>query len=69
MFGRKKTKIEYDPAVSEPAVKRSICTGETTVGFIEIQTGKFHDLKLVTSQEEIDDFMRQTGVESIRTIY
>ncbi|MBR2524335.1 MAG: aspartate dehydrogenase [Clostridiales bacterium] len=69
MFGRKKSKIEYDPAVSEPAVKRSICTGETTVGFIDIQTGKFHDLKLVTSQEEIDDFMRQTGVENIKTVY
>ena len=68
MFGHKK-KITYDPETMEPAVKKSICTGETTVGFVEISTGRYHDLKLVSSQAEIDEFMRQTGVDSIKTIY
>jgi len=68
MFGHKK-KITYDPEKMEPVVKKSICTGETTVGFVEISTGKYHDLRLVTGQPDIDEFMRETGVDSIKTIY
>ena len=40
LFG-KKQKIAFDPAKQEPAVRKSICTGEMTVGFIDKETGKF----------------------------
>lgn len=61
-------KIAYDPKTQEPAVRRSICTGEMTVGFIDKASGKFHDLMLVDSQG-LKDFRRQVGADEIRTIY
>ena len=60
--------LPYDPALQEPAVRKSICTGEMTVGFIDKQTGKFHDLMLVNRQG-LEDFKRQVGVEEIKEIY
>lgn len=67
---RKKTflRFAYDPNTQEPAVRRSICTGEMTVGFIDKATGKFHDLMMVDSQG-LEDFCRQVGVTEIKTIY
>lgn len=66
---RKPKKIDYDPEHQEPAVRKSICTGEMTVGFVDLATGKFSDYKLVTSQAEIDEFKRQVGTDKIRTVY
>ena len=69
MTMRKAKKIDYDPTRQEPAVRKSICTGEMTVGFLDLSTGRFIDYKLVTSQSEIDEFMRQVGTDKIRTVY
>jgi len=60
--------ISYDPETQEPAVRRSICTGEMTVGYIDKATGKFHDLMMVDAQG-LEEFRRQVGAEEIRTIY
>ena len=60
--------VSFDPQKQEPAVRRSICTGEMTVGFIDKATGKFHDLMMVDSQG-LEEFRRQVGAEEIRTIY
>ena len=42
-FFKKKTlpPLPYDPETQEPAVRRSICTGEMTVGFIDKATVPF----------------------------
>ena len=58
----------FDPAAQEPAVRKSICTGEMTVGYIDKATGKFHDLMMV-DREGLEAFRRQTGVETLREIY
>ena len=68
LFG-KKQKIAFDPAKQEPAVRKSICTGEMTVGFIDKETGKFQDLMRVNGQKGLDDFCTELGVKEIRTIY
>ena len=69
LFKRKKRdEIHFDPQTQIPAVRRSICTGEMTVGFIEKSTGKFTDLMCVDSKG-LEAFMREIGVEEIRTIY
>ena len=60
--------FKLDPATQEPAERRSICTGEMTVGYIDKATGKFHDLMMVDRQG-LEDFKRQTGVETLREIY
>ena len=64
-------RVSYDPASQRPAVRRSICTGEMTVGLIEKETGKFHELMLVRGQTELERFCRELGVspEELETIY
>lgn len=66
---RKSRNIPYDPALQEPAVRRSICTGEMTVGFIDRQSGKFTDVMKVEDQKGLEEFMRSVGVTEIKTIY
>ena len=41
-FGKKKPMPAFslNPATQEPAVRKSICTGEMTVGYIDKATGK-----------------------------
>ena len=67
----KRPSIPYDPATQQPAVRRSICTGEMTVGFIDRSTGKFREYMLARDARELEDFCRGVGIEpnDIKTIY
>ena len=64
-------KIPYDAATQQPAVRRSICTGEMTVGFVDRSTGRFREYQLARDQKELETFCRDVGVEpnQIKTIY
>ena len=66
---RKKAAYRYDLERQEPAVRKSICTGEMTVGYIDRQTGQFHDLMKVDGQRGLDEFCREAGISEIRTVY
>jgi len=68
---KKKPVITFDPSKETPAVKRSICTGEMTVGFVEKDTGKFRDLMCAKNPKELEDFCKRVGVssEELKTIY
>ena len=68
LFKKKPSAIPYDPATQQPAVRKSICTGEMTAGFVDRQTGAFHDLMRV-DEKGLEEFKRQTGADSIRVIY
>ena len=72
IFPRKKhLSIAFDPSKEEPVVKKSICTGEATVGFVDKNTGRYRDIRKVTSPVEIEAFCEEVGIDSktIRTIY
>lgn len=73
MFGFNKKdqirKIEYNKETEVPAVKSSICTGEKTAGFLEVNTGKYRDVMLVKSDADIDLFKKACGVDEVRKIY
>lgn len=70
---RKKNRdaIEYDPATQQPAVRKSICTGEMTAGFIDRETGRFRDIMRLDGQKGLEAFCKSVGVsaEEIKTIY
>ena len=68
LFKRRKPDIQFDPRTQIPAVRRSICTGEMTVGFIDKATGKFTDLMCV-DRKGLEAFMRDIGAKEIKTIY
>lgn len=72
LFGKnRKEKISYDPSTQEPAIRKSICTGETTVGFRDLKTGHFTDIRKVNSPAETDQFCRELGIsrEDLKTIW
>ena len=63
MLGKKKIKKEaYDPAVRVPAMRCSICTGEKTAGFRNLQTGKFEDVMLIRDDKDLKSFCEQYGI-------
>lgn len=69
LFKKKPAPIAFDAETQEAAVRKSICTGEMTVGFIDRKTGKFQDLMRVEDQQALEDFCHSIGADHIRTIY
>ena len=70
-FHKKPEKIVYNPDEKKPAVRKSICTGEMTAGFVDTRTGKFQDFMLLKDQKALENFCEQTGVkrENLTEIY
>ena len=63
MLLRKKQEVRtYDPAVQRPVIRASICTGERTAGFRNLQTGKFTEVMLVRSEADLREFRRLYGL-------
>lgn len=63
MLFRKKQEVRtYDPAVQRPVIRASICTGERTAGFRNLQTGKFTEVMLVRSEADLREFRRLYGL-------
>ena len=63
LFFRKKQEIHsYDRESQRPVIRASICTGERTAGFRNLQTGKFTEVMLVRSEEDLREFRRLYGL-------
>ena len=58
--------LSYDPATQEPAVRKSICTGEMTAGYIDKATGKFHEWMRV---DDLEAFRKAVGTDDVKIIY
>ena len=71
LFHQKQPAVTWDPATQEPCVRRSICTGEMTVGFLDKATGQFRDLMRVDGRKGLEAFCRQAGIDpdTVKTIY
>ena len=64
MFGKKNhtPTATYDREKFQPALKTSICTGERVAGLIDLETRKFHDIRLIRSDKELQVFCKEYGV-------
>lgn len=61
---------QYDAERYQPAIKKSICTGEAVAGFVDRTSGKFTEVVLIRTQKDLDAFKREYGVtDPIKTIY
>ena len=71
MFGKRKPKTPgYDAAAVKPVLVKSICTGETTAGFMDLSTGKVHEVMLIQNRRDLQSFMDSYGIETVpETIY
>lgn len=61
----------YDAEKLRPAVRKSYCNREMTLGFLEKDSGKFREYCCANSQRELEDFCKQYGIkpEELKTIY
>jgi hypothetical protein len=69
-FRKKKVVKEYDKEHLEPVLMRSICTGETTAGFRNRQTGQYVEDRLILSDSDLEDFRETYGITGdLKVIY
>lgn len=70
MFGRKKALAKsYDRENLRPVLKCSICTGEQVAGFMDKRSGKFQEVMLVGSREDLELFKKMYDLETVEKVY
>lgn len=71
IFRRKEKAPAYDAEKLQPAVRKSYCNREMTLGFLEKDTGRFRAHCGAMSQREVEEFCRRYGIrpEDLKTIY
>lgn len=62
---RKKKQLTYDHEQLRPVIRVSICTGEETAGFRDLQTGKFREVQLIRSHRDLQEFMELYGISQV----
>ena len=74
LFRREKKKNDA-PACSlteyEPVLRSSICTGERVACMRSLDTGKLHEVMLIRSDADLDEFCDTYGLQknAVKTIY
>ena len=70
-FSKRVQTVEWDREAYEPAILKSICTGEETFGFISKADGRFHGLEVLRSTNDRAAMCERYGIkpEEIRTIF
>ena len=65
MFRHKKKsdRKEFDREKMIPAVRSSICTGEKVAGFRNKQTGKFEEVMMIRTEQELHEFADMYGID------
>lgn len=62
--------LRYDSKEETPVLLCSICTGEQTAGFKNLQTGKFTGVMRISSPKDLESFRQQYGIqEEIPKVY
>ncbi len=57
---------DLDLKTQQPALRKSICTGEITIGYIDRATGKFHELLLARDAAEAEEYFRRHGAQGVQ---
>ena len=60
---------KYDLSDFTPILRCSICTGEQTAGFRENATGAFHEVMLIRSKQDLEEFKNLYDVKEIKKEY
>ena len=63
-------KKQYDSNYEEPVIRCSICTGEQVAGFLNLSTGKFEEVMLIRTSQDLENFQNEYGITgTIKKIY
>ena len=70
LFRKKNASILPNPETQRPAIRRSICTGEMTGGYLDAD-GSFHELMLLRGEREKEEFCRRAGADpaEVKIVY
>ena len=72
LFSRKEKtqpKPEYDKENEIPVLRCSICNGEQVAGFKDRRNGHFREYSVIRSQQELEAFRLQCGVDKVPKEY
>ena len=73
MFFKKKVKEikpQYDAEKKEPVIKASICNCEKVAGFKDKETGDFHEVMFIRSDNDLIRFKSRYGIQGeIKKVY
>jgi hypothetical protein len=69
IFPRKIKKLSYDRETQIPVLHCSICTGEQVAGFKDIHTGKFTEVTVIRTPQDLDLFMKTYDIQTITKEY
>ena len=71
LFRKKSPVKDWDRENTEPAILKSICTGEETFGFIRKSDGHFTGLETVRTAGEKEALLASYGLKSgdVKTIW
>lgn len=72
MFGKKKQimpSVPFDSENQVPVIKCSICNGEQVAGFKDKATGKFHEVMLIRSEQDLKIFLQMYGFTKVEKEY
>ena len=61
----------YPPEKYEPVLRSSICTGEQTACMRDRETGKLHELMVIRTPQDMQQFAKEYGIDldAVRTVY
>lgn len=69
MFRKKRKVLAYDTEHQKPIIRCSICTGEKTAGFKNLQTGRFTEVMLIRMDADLEEFKQLYGISEIEKEY
>lgn len=69
MFRKKRKVLQYDTEHQKPVIRCSICTGEQTAGFKNLQTGKFTEVMLIRTAADLEEFKQLYGLSEVEKEY
>ena len=58
---------QYDSNYEEPVIRCSICTGEQVAGFLNLSTGKFEEVMLIRTSQDLENFQNEYGKDLLRS--
>jgi len=70
LFGKKDKKVTREEHKGSPAIRCSICTGEQVAGFRDPESGRFEEVMLLRTAEDLELFKQRYGIAGdIEKIY
>ncbi len=74
MFWNRKPKVSkksFDREKKRPVIRASICTGEKTACFQDIETGRLEDVMLLRDRADMEQFLAEYGIreDELTTVY